>query len=189
MNHFARPLLPGNRNYPQKFGERLNQRVLVNILEHEEANRAISGGNDQRGIHNRSVIGHQQRAAASRNVLRAANIHAINRMGREPQDQPRQRIRQQPHGVDRCSERNYRRSRKKCPQPYVQIVGTSRVDRRSRHHSGKRKPIRVGDHSAFFGFVGAMLDQRVDWHYKESAGKAERGEQTQNWNKRQSRSG
>ena len=99
MDHFARPLLGGNRNRADDFRERLDVRQIVDRLVDQETDRPVGGSDEQQRIHERHVIADEQRAARFGNVLAPFDANAIDRVRRSPEHEPHQRIRQQVDGI------------------------------------------------------------------------------------------
>src|SRR5262249_13638230 len=92
MNHFAWALVRRNRNDAKDSGERLDEGMLVDVLEHQEANGTVESRNEEDGVGHRDVIGSEQRTTARGDVLAAFDVEAVKRMGGEPEEQAQERI-------------------------------------------------------------------------------------------------
>ena len=88
MNHFARALVRRDGNDAHDLCKRFYQGVLVGAFEHDEANRAVDGRDEQYRIRHRSMIGREQRSAARRHVFAAHHVQAIQRMRGDPKEKP-----------------------------------------------------------------------------------------------------
>src|ERR1700687_905234 len=73
--------------------------MLVDALEHEEADEAVGRGDEQELVHQGEVVGDKQRPALLRDVVAALNPDAIKGMGGDPKQEPEQRIRQKVYRV------------------------------------------------------------------------------------------
>ena len=96
--------------------DRLDQRMVVDALEHQEANRAIGRRDQQHRVYPRRVIRRQERAAAGGNIFLALQIEPINGVRRDPQQEANQRIGQEPQNVGKRGQREQQRTRRKLPQ-------------------------------------------------------------------------
>jgi hypothetical protein len=70
--------------------------MIVRALEHQKTHRAVHCGEQQHGIGHGNVIGNQKRSAACGNAFAPGDIKPVKRVREHPQQQPQQRVRQQP---------------------------------------------------------------------------------------------
>ena len=92
LDHLARTQLRRNRDGLHRLGERFHERKIVNALEHDRANHAVGGTDDEQRVHERHVIAHEQRAAFLGNVVASLDPQPIDRMRERPHKQPQQRV-------------------------------------------------------------------------------------------------
>ena len=76
--------------------ERLDDRMVVNAFEHQEANGAIGGGDQQNGVYPGGVIWCQESATARGNKFLPTQVQPVEGVGGNPQHQTQQGIRQEP---------------------------------------------------------------------------------------------
>ncbi len=179
LNHLPRTKLRRDRNHAHDLGERLHQPVIVGTLEHEESNRTVDGGDQQNRVHHRNVIRYQQCTALGGNIFAPLQMHSIKCVGREPQQQPQQRIGQQIQDVRRRRHRHQRGREKyrrwaEMPKVLEEVINAGCTS-----NTHKRKQVRRGDHAAFIFFVGPVLNQGVDGNGKEARRESQSGKQRQ----------
>ena len=112
VQHLARMLFAGNRNGLHHFGERLDDGVVVDALVHEEADGAVSRGDEQRDIDKRHVVADQQRAGFFREIVAADHVHAIDGARDEEENQAAEPLRQQIENIDGAERGDARRRRR-----------------------------------------------------------------------------
>jgi len=153
--------------------ERLDQRMLVPILEHEETNRQFRRGEHEDRVDHRSVIGHEQRTAVLRDVLGPLHVHPVDRVRGEPEEQAQEGVRHQHERVDRRDEREDRRPEEELGRCDVEVMRAARVDGGGHADPHERQERREGDDAPLLFLERSMLDQRVDRDDEESAGEPE----------------
>ncbi len=94
-----------HRNRFRQAEEPVERFHLVIRAVHHEADETLHARADQKAVHMRDVIRHQQRRAAERNIFRAHDADAEHRVGEHPQHEAHQKIRNQAHAVDRRQQR------------------------------------------------------------------------------------
>ena len=99
MDHVARTKLRGNGDRAHHFGERLDVRMVVDVLEHEEADVAIGGSEKQEGVDERHVIGDEERAAGFGDVVAAFDAYAVKGVGDHPEHEAEEGIGQEINGI------------------------------------------------------------------------------------------
>ena len=99
MDHVARAELRGNGNGANHFGEGLDVRLVVDVFEHEEADVAVGGGEQEKRVHERHVIGNEERAAGFGDVVAAFDANAVDGVGDHEEDEAEERIGQQVNGI------------------------------------------------------------------------------------------
>src|SRR5215469_9877694 len=88
MDHLARTLAGGDGNDLENFRKRLDEWMVVDAFEHQEANWAVGGGDEQDGINPGRMIWREQRSAARRDVFLALQVQAVERVRSDPRQQP-----------------------------------------------------------------------------------------------------
>src|SRR6266849_7249730 len=99
MDHFARALVGSDGNYFEDFCERLDKRVIVDAFEHQETEWPVGGGKQEHGVHPGGMVRSEERSAARGDIFLTCQIEAVNRVGRNPQQQTQQRVRQEPQEI------------------------------------------------------------------------------------------
>src|SRR4029077_15394689 len=110
-----------------------------------------------------------------------------NGMRGRPQQQPQQRIRQQVQHVPGSRQRRNRGPKKNRSGAQAQPVRNVVICARSNTYAYERKPVCRAENAALVFLLRNVLNQRADWHDKESAGETQPREQQQHRFKCQSR--
>src|SRR6266481_5969779 len=96
--------------------------MVVDALEHQEADGPVGGANEQHRVYPRGVIRGQQCAAVDRNIFLALQIEAVNRVGRNPEQKAEQGIRQEPEEISKRAEGENRSPEENYGRAQLQIV-------------------------------------------------------------------
>ncbi len=75
--------------------------MVVNALEHEEADGAVGGRDEERDIDKRHVVADQQGAGFLREIIAADHAHPIDGARGEEEDQAAEPLGEQVENVDR----------------------------------------------------------------------------------------
>ena len=108
VQHFARTQFGGNRNRADHFRERLDERMVVDALVHQEADGPVGGRDSSSASTNDMWLADEQRAAGFGDVFAAFDADAIDRVRRNPEHQAHQRIGQQDRRVRGGAQREHR---------------------------------------------------------------------------------
>ena len=176
MDHVARAELRRNGNGANHFGEGLDVRLVVDVLEHEETDGAIGGGDEEERVHERHVIGNEESAAGFGDVVAAFDADAVDGVGDHEEDQAQEGIGQQINRIGGGDEREDGAVEKNAGGSLVQDRGEEKVRASGQKNAYEREQVRRRDHAALFCGAGAMLDQRIERDGEEAAEETEEPE-------------
>ena len=158
MDHFARALIRCDGNHPHDLCEGFDQRVFVGTSEHQKPDGTIEGGDEQHGVSHGDVIGGQQRTATRRHVFPPLGVQAVERVGRNPQQQSQQGIGEQIEDIHRGRERHGCGPEEERRQSHMQIVRKSGINGGCADDPDKREKIGECNDAAFVVFLGPALN-------------------------------
>ena len=175
--HLARAQLGGDGDDAENLRKGLDERMIVDALEHEEANGPVGGSDEQAGVHERHVIRDEERTTALGDVVAAFDVNAIDGMREHPQEQAQQGIGHQENGGERRRQRHPCAGEENARGGEMKGGGEQVVSAGCGENTDKRKQVGGGDHAAFAGGIGAVLNQSVDGDGEEASEKAEQREE------------
>ena len=131
-------LFAGDWNCPHHFRERLDDRVIVDVLVHDESDRAVCCCNQKRCIGKRHVIAYQKSTALRREVVASDHMNAIHRAGRKEQDQSAKPFRKQIEHICGANGRNQRCRNNHATRIKMRVLGKDKINN-GRNRDAERK--------------------------------------------------
>ena len=147
--------------------------MLVDALVHEETDRPVGRSNQQRYIHKRHVVAHEQCAGLVRKVVAPDYLDEINSVRDEKENQPPKPFRQQDEHIDRSRRGNEGSCDNHATRIEMYVFREDVVNARRQRDPDEREQVGSGNDSALVFLSWAMLNERIHRHGIEAGPEAE----------------
>jgi hypothetical protein len=146
--------------------------VVVGAV-HDEADEALQAGGDQQAVDEGDVVADQERRAAARQVLRADDADAVDRVGEEPEREADHEVGQQVQHVERHDEGDEADDQHHLVGRQLQHVAEEPERAGGQQHAEHVEEVGGADQPAALVGGRALLQVGVERHHEEAAGETE----------------
>jgi hypothetical protein len=165
-----------DRNRVHAREQRVQARLAVVRRVDHEPHEALDARADQRAVDHRHVVGDDQRRSVGRDVRLADDADAVDRVRQHPQHEADEEVGQLREDVDVRDQRESARGGENLAEREVQPLAEQVEDGRGGQHPDGVEDVVRREDAAEFVIGRPLLEQRVQGHREEAAGRAEQDE-------------
>ena len=173
LDDLSRRIVRRDRKHLQGLGKPTQTRNFGEPSIDDKSDESMRGRHEQEAIHKRGVIGDDQRGPLDGKVFYARHPHAINDIDDQPEEKPKEGLREGQEHEHRGDERHEAQSRKHAQGAELGLTHQEPEEPHGEEHPCKGDQVDSRDDDPLLGGPGLLLYEDVERDDKESAEQTE----------------